>query len=237
MTKSSQPTPNPESPDPASRILATVPNELADYYKKRAPEYESVYFRPDESRLLQLEVLGRALRDWIRGRDVLEIAAGTGWWTVHAAAVARSVTATDINEETLAIARTKPLEDVRFAVADAFKLEELDGTFNACLSCFWLSHVSRTRLKEFLDGVHRRLEPGSKVFMADNLYDPDVGGRLVEDHGNPDTYKIRTWSDGSEHRVIKNYYPEAELKGLLEGVDNLQIHMGPYYWWIMYETP
>ena len=212
-------------------------SDLAEYYKKRAPEYESVYFRPDEPRLIELDQLGRELRDWLRGRDVLEIAAGTGWWTVHAASVAHSITATDINDETLAIAKTKPLDQVKFVVADAFKLEEIEGTFTACVACFWLSHVSRKRLKEFFDGVHRRLQPGSRVFFADNLFDPALGGIFIEQPGNPDTYRLRTWSDGSEHKVLKNYYSEAELRSLLEGMQNIQIHMGPHYWWIKYETP
>ncbi len=73
--------------------------------------------------------------------------------------------------------------------------------------------------------------------MADNLLDPQLGGQFIEEAGNPDTYKIRTWSDGSEHRVLKNYYPEEELRTLPSGMENLHIHMGPHYWWIMYETP
>ena len=211
--------------------------EVADYYRRKAPEYEAIYFRPDAARLYELEEQARALRAWLAGRDVLEIAAGTGWWTVHAASVAKSMTATDVNEETLAIAKLKPLEKVRFVVADAFRLDELEGKFNGCLSCFWLSHVSRARLQDFMDGVHERLEPGARVFMGDNLYDPALGGKLVEEPGSPDTFKDRTWSDGSVHRVLKNYYSESELLKLLTGMENVHVHMGPSYWWIMYETP
>ncbi len=217
--------------------MSAVSNDVADYYNRRAFEYESIYFRPDEPRLYELEDQARALRDWLRGRDVLEIAAGTGWWTVHAASVAKSMTATDINENTLEIAKLKPLDNVRFEIADAYHLEKLQGKFDACLACFWLSHVSRTRVKEFLDGLHKRLEPGSRCFLADNLYDPNVGGVLVEEPGNADTYKIRTWRDGSENKVLKNYYPEDELQTMLAGMNNLQIHYGPCYWWVIYETP
>ena len=211
-------------------------NEVADYYRRRAPEYESIYFRPDEKRLYELEDMARAMRDWLRGRDILEIAAGTGWWTVHGASVAKSMTATDINEETLAIAKLKPLDHVRFEVADAFNLQALEGHFNGCLSCFWLSHVPRARIPEFFQGVHRRLGAGSRVFMADNLYDPNVGGVLIEEPGSADTYKIRTWSDGSKHKILKNYFSETQLRGYLNGMQNVQVHFGPSYWWIQYET-
>lgn len=211
--------------------------DLADYYRSRAPEYESIYFRPDPGRLFELEEMARAVRNWLAGRDVLEVAAGTGWWTVHAASVANSVTATDISEETLAIAKTKPLEKVDFRIADAFALDQLPGKFNGFLACFWLSHVSRNRLEEFLSGVHARLEPSSRVFIADNLYDKGIGGRFVEEPGNPDTYRIRLDKHRLEHKVLKNYYSKEELEQLLTGMDNVQIHMGPHYWWIMYETP
>jgi ubiquinone/menaquinone biosynthesis C-methylase UbiE len=213
-----------------------VSTDLAEYYKKRAPGYESVYFRPDEGRLLELEDLGKALRDWLRRRDVLEIAAGTGWWTVHAAAVANSLTATDLNQETLAIAKTKPLETVRFEVADAFHLETIEGQFDGCLACFWLSHVSRSHIAEFFSRLHARLKKGSRVFMADNVFEPHVGGQFVEEPGHPDTYRIRTWEDGSVHRVLKNYYSQKEFNDMLPGVRNLEVHMGVYYWWIKYET-
>lgn len=211
--------------------------DLVDYYRRKAPEYEAIYFRPDAERLFQLEEFARALRSWLVGREVLEVAAGTGWWTVHAAAVARSMTATDINEEPLAIAKMKPLENVRFEIAEAFHLDRLQGRFDGFLACFWLSHVSRNCLREWLSHVHGRLEPGSRVFMGDNAFTPDFGGEFVEEPGNPDTYRIRTWKDGSRHKVLKNYYSDEEFRDLLAGMQNLHVNIGPCYWWVMYETP
>jgi SAM-dependent methyltransferase len=211
--------------------------DLADYYRRKAPDYEAIYFRPDAERLFQLEELARALRKWLAGRDVLEIAAGTGWWTVHAASVARSMTATDINEDTLALAKEKPLDNVRFLVGDAFHLHDIDGRFDGFLACFWLSHVERGRLREFFDQVHARLEPGSRVFLADNVFTPDFGGEFVAEPGSIDTYRIRTWKDGSQHKVLKNYYTRQEFQDLLGDMRNLEIHIGPCYWWVSYETP
>ena len=214
-----------------------MPADLIDHYRRRAPEYEAIYFRPDEERLYELEELARALRGWLAGRDVLEVAAGTGWWTVHAASVAKSVVATDANEDMLAIAKQKPLDDVRFLVADAYALEKIPGKFDGFVSNFWLSHVPRARVPEFLDSVRRRLEPGGRVFMADNVFIEGFGGRFMQEPGNQDTYRMRKDKEGNEHQVLKNYYTEDELRRLLEGMVNVQIHMGRCYWWIMYETP
>jgi len=75
------------------------------------------------------------------------------------------------------------------------------------------------------------------VFMADNVFIEDFGGRFVREPDSEDTYMIRTWPDGSEHKILKNYYSEQEFRELLSGMENVQIHLGPCYWWIMYETP
>lgn len=211
-------------------------DDLLDYYRRRAREYESIYFRPHPERLEEIEDMARAVRSWLKDRDVLEIAAGTGWWTVHGSSVARSYTATDANEEMLTVAKLKPLEKVRFQTADAFKLEEIEGSFDGAIANFWLSHVARAQIPDFLSGLHKRLQPGSHVFMADNLYDPTWGGPFIQEPNNPDTYRIRTLEDGTEYKILKNYFSEQELRDFLKGMQNIQIHMGAY-WWAMYETP
>ena len=97
---------------------------LASYYARRAASYERIYDKPER----QAEL--RALQAWLpgvfAGRQVLEIACGTGWWTPHGARHAASWLATDLNPETLDIARTKPLPpQVRLAELDAWRLDAL----------------------------------------------------------------------------------------------------------------
>jgi len=107
---------------------------MADYYARRASIYERVYHKPERQADL------RAMEAWLtprfEGRRVLEIACGTGWWTPHGARLAASWLATDLNPETMAIARSKPLPRradgspiVGFRAADAYTLAELgNGT-------------------------------------------------------------------------------------------------------------
>src|SRR4029078_8543003 len=91
--------------------------ELSRYYAARAREYEQIYDKSE--RQADLALLQRSIAEYFVDRDVLEIACGTGYWTQFIAPVARSVTATDINAETLAIAQSKSFssERVRFDVA------------------------------------------------------------------------------------------------------------------------
>mgnify|MGYP000573613290 CR=1 FL=1 len=84
----------------------SVEATMAAYYAQRAAYYERVYFKPERQTDL------RAMEAWIgqpfAGRSVLEVACGTGWWTPHAARDARHWLATDLNPETLDLARKKP---------------------------------------------------------------------------------------------------------------------------------
>ena len=80
-------------------------DKLAAYYAQRAAEYERIYAKPErQSDLAALKIrIGRMFA----GRKVLELACGTGYWTEVIAASAAQVTAIDINEEVLQIARAK----------------------------------------------------------------------------------------------------------------------------------
>jgi ubiquinone/menaquinone biosynthesis C-methylase UbiE len=228
----------------ANRAEAGEANEAMDtdglksYYGLRAPEYEEMYRRDDPARMAELEEMGAEIRSLFAGRRALEAACGTGWWTRVLADSALCVTALDAAPETLAEARRKnlPASKVTFLEGDAYALAAVPGNFDAGLACFWLSHVPRARLREFLDGFHRRLGPGALVYMADNVFVPGLGGERLEKPGCEDTFKRRTLSDGSMWEVVKNYYDEAELRALLEPfAKSLEVREGKCFWRAWYE--
>ena len=210
------------------------------YYNRRAKEYEEIYHRTDPVRQKELTKIAALMKDVLTNRRVLEIACGTGFWTAAAAETAEKVIALDISDEMLAIAKTKdlPNEKVRFYTGDAYKLDLVDGTFNAGLANFWLSHVPKSRLNNFLQGLHRKLSSGAVVFMADNVYVPGIGGELIRKPGREDTFKLRELADGSRHEVLKNYHDAGQLRGILEPLSSrLQINTGDCFWWLTYLVP
>jgi len=135
-------------------------------------------------------------------------------------------------------AREKALpQSVTLLVADAYDLRRVPGEFDGGLAMFWLSHVPRARLRAFLDGLHERLEPGAIVFLGDNVYVPGVGGDLLPPDEAGDTYKLRRLADGGRYRVLKNYYSEKELRGLLApGTSDLVVRVGTHYWSATYRA-
>jgi demethylmenaquinone methyltransferase/2-methoxy-6-polyprenyl-1,4-benzoquinol methylase len=72
---------------------------MAAYYAARAAEYEAVYAKPE--RQADLRLLEAWLPGVFAGRRVLEVAAGTGRWTLHGARDAAFWLASDLNPETL----------------------------------------------------------------------------------------------------------------------------------------
>ena len=193
------------------------------YYVQRAAYYERVYHKPERQADL------RAMETWMaevfRGHRVLEIATGTGWWTPHAARHAADWLATDINPETLAVARSKAMPaSVRYAQLDAYMLSSAAGAaevlrederFDAAFAGCWWSHVPLSRLRPWLQGLHARLAPGARVVFLDNSFVQTSSTPLTRRDGEGNTYQMRSLDDGSQHEVLKNFPTRDEALALI----------------------
>ncbi len=184
---------------------ADIAGDMRAYYARRASIYERVYFKPE--RQVDLRAMEAWLPDAFAGRRVFEIACGTGWWTPHGARDAQSWLATDLNPETMEVARAKAMPAcVRFATVDAYSFDEIgSATFDAAFAGCWWSHVPWSRLPGWLATLHARLEPGSRVVMLDNRFVPGSSTPLARRDGQGNTYQNRTLDDGSAHEVLKNF--------------------------------
>ncbi|MEJ2720478.1 MAG: methyltransferase domain-containing protein [bacterium] len=212
---------------------------LKRYYSGHADEYERMYYRDHSLRQRELSELAVTVRTLFTGTHVLEIACGTGYWTEIAADVAAGVVATDISDEMLDLAAKKrlPAGKVELRKADAYRLEDIPGDFDAGLACFWFSHVPRSKTETFLRGFHGKLRSGSVVFLTDNLYARGYGGELIRRPGAADTFKRRRLSDGTTHEILKNYYDAGELERLFAPhASDLVIRTGRFYWWLSYRV-
>jgi SAM-dependent methyltransferase len=206
--------------------------ELVDYYRRRAAEYEAIYAKPE--RQPDLALLRERIPGKLRGARVLEVACGTGYWTQLIAGVAAHVVATDVAEEPMRIAQSKSYKQRPvFSLTDAYALPETLGRFDAALAVFWWSHIPRQRIAEFLASLHRRLEPGARVVLMDNLYVEGSSTALSEIDADGNTYQLRRLGDGAEVRVLKNFPSEAELRSQLPAP--LSYEAFEYYWLAQYQ--
>jgi len=210
-------------------------NALLAYYSRRAKEYERIYEKPE--RQADLQRLRIWLQDQLRGRHILEVACGTGYWTAWLAPVVLSIVATDDSLEVLAVAGQKkyPPGRVRFQRTDALSLHDLPGPFSGAFVGFWWSHLLREDRIRFLTSLHQSLEPGAVVAMIDNRYVEGSSTPIARADGAGNTFQRRTLADGSEHEILKNFPDPDELKTLLTPMTtHLTIQEFDYFWGMRY---
>lgn len=192
--------------------------EMRRYYTDRVPYHDSYMGYTDNLSMEKLlapiiELVGNE----VAGKDVLEIACGTGNWTQVLSKRARSVVATDLIEGYLVEARKKPYENgnVAFRAADAYRLDGIAGGFTAAFAADWWSHVPLSRMGAFIETLHGKLRPGARVVVLDMLRSPELEKWFshIDDEGN--VVQKRTLPNGRTYRVIKNFPSERELRDRL----------------------
>jgi demethylmenaquinone methyltransferase/2-methoxy-6-polyprenyl-1,4-benzoquinol methylase len=223
-------TATPPSPAPvasaATAAAAREPDrhaEMIDYYQARAGEYDDWYLRRgrfargaihDAAWNAELDAAGRWLDGLPLSGRIVELAAGTGWWSPLLAAK---------GELSMFDAAPAPLERARerlvahrlrahLHVRDAWAEPEPPPA-DALFTGFWLSHVERERLGDFLELARRWLRPGGRFAAIDSLPDAASG---ASDHPTPaDDLAVRRLDDGREFTVVKVFYAPDELAAAL----------------------
>jgi ubiquinone/menaquinone biosynthesis C-methylase UbiE len=211
---------------------------LQTYYASRAAEYDVVYAKPE--RQSDLRKIEQWLPSVLYGRNVLEIACGTGYWTQFIATAAHSIYAIDSAEETIKIARQRvSANNVIFTTGDAYVPQFKNRSFDAAFAGFWFSHVPSERRREFLISLNAALQPGAKVILLDNHYVEGSSSLISEHDAFGNTYQSRTLKDGSRHKILKNFPSEEQLHTLLTSDlgHSAKYTSWPYFWAFEYDVP
>ncbi len=197
-------------------------DQLREYYAARAGEYDDWYLRrgryehgPDADAAWAAEL--EHARQWLDSRplqgEIVELAAGTGWWS-RLLARKGQLWLYDAVPEPLERARQRLLEHglaAHIHVRDAWAVP--DRRVDALFCGFWLSHVPRDRLATFLGVCHRWLKPDSVFVFIDSRRDPDSS---AFDHPAPaDDVSLRRLDDGREFVIPKIYYQPGDLETAL----------------------
>jgi demethylmenaquinone methyltransferase/2-methoxy-6-polyprenyl-1,4-benzoquinol methylase len=207
---------------PAAERPPGIDRDLVDYYEARATEYDDWYLRRgryargpvhDAAWNAELDAAGRWLDDQpIRG-EIVELAAGTGWWS-PLLATKGELSIYDASPAALDLARERLVAHglrAHIHVRDVW--QEAERPVDAVFAGFWLSHVPRDRLAAFLGVVRRWLKPGATFAFIDSLQDPQSS---AADHPPPaDDRSVRRLDDGREFTIVKVYYEPAELEAAL----------------------
>lgn len=207
----------------ARAASATDPDaELRAYYAARAAEYDDWYLRrgryshgpiDDQAWARDLDAATLWLDALPIAGEIVELAAGTGWWSPLLAQKG-TLWLYDAVEQPLDRARDRLLAHnltAHIHVSDAWA--EPDRQVDALFCGFWLSHVPRARLAEFLALCRRWLRPSGTFAFIDSRRDRKSG---ATDHPEPaDDMSVRRLDDGREFTIVKVYYEPAELEAAL----------------------
>ena len=209
--------------EPARTVPPGSDAEMLAYYEARAPEYDDWYLRrgryargpiDDMAWATALDTATLWLDGLPVGGKIVELAAGTGWWS-PLLATKGELWCYDGNPAPLERARERLVaHDLRahLHVRDAWA--EPEFTADALFAGFWLSHVPRARLPAFLGLVHRWLRPGGTFAFIDSRYDPQSSARDHHHDPSGDT-ALRRLDDGREFTIPKVFYEPAELEAAL----------------------
>jgi len=195
---------------------------LRDYYAARADEYDDWYLRrgryshgPDADSTWQteLDAAGAWLESLPLRGDIVELAAGTGWWSPLLARRGE-LSLYDANSQPLVIANDR-LADLGLSatieVRDAWA--KPDRAVDAVFMGFWLSHVPRARLADFLALCRAWLKPGGTLALIDSRLDPQSS---ATNHPTPsDDLSKRRLNDGREFTITKIYWTPVEMEAAL----------------------
>jgi demethylmenaquinone methyltransferase/2-methoxy-6-polyprenyl-1,4-benzoquinol methylase len=192
-----------------SSSLGELLAEQVAYYEADAQSFEA------EDAAYTAETRHR-LVDELRPRgEIVELACGTGHWTLELIRYADSITAVDASPTALRINRARVRDDrVRYVAADLFAWKP-DRLYDTVFFGFWLSHVPPARFDAFWSMVGSCVGTTGTVMFVDeddrSTLDT-VESRFVRE-GTPCVRRVR--QDGSEYEIVKVFWSVQELHNRL----------------------
>ena len=193
-------------------------DEQMTYYRKIAQEYDETTGQIED---LQ-RVFARA-RDLLQQHapveQILELACGTGTWTLALLPFSRELTAIDASPEMLSLARQKVGNAVvQFQQVDLFQWQP-SQQYDLVFFANWLSHVPPQRIDAFLGAVARAVRPGGSLVMVDQ-YAPMQEDReiIVSDAEEGAIYANRSLRNGQSFLIVKVFYDLQILENLLDAL-------------------
>jgi demethylmenaquinone methyltransferase/2-methoxy-6-polyprenyl-1,4-benzoquinol methylase len=207
--------------------------EQIDYYRARAGEYDEWWLRQGRydrgpefkaQWLREIDQVRAALDEFAPRGNVLELACGTGNWSVELARFADRLTLVDSSPEVLALNAAR-LEHPRVTriQADLFSWRPTES-YDVVFFSFWLSHVPPAAFADFWRSVQDALAPNGRVCFIDSL---DDALSTARDQTAPERRRL---NDGREFQIVKIYYQPAELAQRLKDMGwQADVRSTPHY--------
>ena len=191
------------------------------YYDARAAEYDDWFYRRGrydwgtEANLQwanEADEVRRVLKAHPPVRHALELAAGTGIWTVELLKFAERVTALDASAEMIRLHRAKLRSDrITNVQLNLFEWRP-EESYEFISACFWLSHIPENRFADFLNTLRDALKPEGTFFFADSRLARKSRARNHEAPEVDTGISRRKLDDGREYSIVKIFHQPDRLR-------------------------
>jgi hypothetical protein len=212
-----------QSRERAPRYEDALIREQMEYYRVRAPEYDVTSAPPIDQLAAHARRIEMGLDQFRPTGRVLEIASGTGLWTIHLPVTPRASRRWTPYPRCTNCHDSRPagiLESTTFWPMCSRGIPT-DAT-KSCSSPTGFSHVPPGSFHRFWATVRAALAPAGRVFFVDELDDAWKPGHpfretFANDPSVPVVY--RSVSDGRTFRVVKIYWNTEKLRSTLAALD------------------
>ena len=217
----------PAAPEPVVEVArpdrTSTDSDMVAYYEARGGEYDDWYLRRgryehgpihDAAWNAEIDAAGRWLDGLPLHGRIVELAAGTGWWSPLLASKGE-LWMYDAAETPLERARERLVAHrlrAHLHVRDAWAEPDGDPA-DALFAGFWLSHVERDRTADFVGLVARWLGPAGRIAIIDSLPDPRSGA--IDQPAPADDRSVRRLADGREFTIVKVFRSADEIAAAL----------------------
>jgi hypothetical protein len=128
-------------------------------------------------------------------------------------------------------------QNVNFKIADAYVLYDIHDSFTAAYAHWWWSHIPKSKIRNFLLNLHKKLISGTFLLFADHL--PDYLDKEIRVIYNKDGDRLeeRILKNRKKYLVVKNFPSKEEIYSSLSGLaknKNFQEYEG--YWELCYNV-
>lgn len=171
-----------------------------------ASNYDSYYKTPMGSKIDKIEkdVISVFLHQ-VPAHSVLELGCGTGHWSKFLSEMGYRVTAIDISDAMLAIAREKEIDDVKFIKADAKALPFVSECYDFIFSIAMLEFTGN--VPKVLDEIFRVLKPDGYLLLGCLNINSEIGKSKDKD----ETFKNAHFFSRDELVSILSYYGKTSI--------------------------
>ena len=138
--------------------------KMKKYYDEWAKTYDDIYYQQDKIRVKEQELLITYMCNYLDGRNIIDLGAGTGYWGVRISSKINSLLNIDISKEMMDSSLNKQYFcKTHHLINDMYNLSIKTSYYNGIICNFIVSHLMKEKIGLFIDVVNGILKKNTRI--------------------------------------------------------------------------